>query len=110
MHGRLMEMGALSKNPFSNRLGKWLRSPLADAALLVVLVAIALSPLPPPGHWMARGPEPLRYFVLLDHFRGAVLHGAAYPRWLPELFGGLGYPEFVFYQSLFFFVALNGRF
>lgn len=49
--------------------------------------------------------EEYRYAELLLHFRVAQSDGQLYPRWLPDLAGGYGYPTFVFYQPLFFFVA-----
>ncbi len=47
-----------------------------------------------------------RFPFLLAGFREAFLQGAFYPRWLPELMGGNGYPTFVFYQPGAFFFAL----
>ncbi|MDA1051653.1 MAG: hypothetical protein O3C40_14385 [Planctomycetota bacterium] len=48
----------------------------------------------------------LRYYYLANHFAEAVHHGFHYPRWLPNAYGGYGYPTFVFYQPGFFFVVL----
>lgn len=48
----------------------------------------------------------LRYLALLDQFKEAFMHGILYPRWLPEDYGGYGYPTFVFYQPGIFYLAL----
>lgn len=50
--------------------------------------------------------ESWRYFVLLDQFKKSFLCGNIYPRWLPDLYGGYGYPIFLFYQPGFFFLGL----
>ncbi len=47
-----------------------------------------------------------RYFCLFKYFQEAFWSGTLYPRWLPDLYGGYGYPTFVFYQPLFFYVCL----
>ena len=49
--------------------------------------------------------ESLRYAGLLLHFREAMQAGILYPRWLPHLASGYGYPTFVFYGPLFFHAA-----
>src|SRR5262245_38773724 len=36
---------------------------------------------------------------------GAIRGGSWYPRWLPDLNGGYGYPVFVFYQPGYFYVS-----
>ncbi len=47
----------------------------------------------------------LRYPVLVKLFGQALAEGFVYPRWLPDLAGGYGYPTFVFYQPVFFYLA-----
>gem|GEM_PF-5408501 len=47
-----------------------------------------------------------RYPYLLVLFREQFLAGYWYPRWLPGLMGGYGYPTFVFYPPGFWFLAL----
>lgn len=77
----------------------------ADVVLALLIVAIVpLLPLLFCGAYPATH-EGLRYAALTEHFRTAVLNGVWYPRWLPNLAGGYGYPTFVFYQPLFFFLA-----
>jgi hypothetical protein len=80
-------------------------SGLIPFALLGVLCALVLLPLLQRHHWPVTH-ENTRYPILLDHFREAFLHGHWYPRWLPRLNGGYGYPTFIFYQPGFFFFAL----
>ena len=75
------------------------------AVVLALVSAAVLWPLLtsrvwPPSH------DDARYAVLLDHFREAFAQGQWYPRWLPNLNGGYGYPTFVFYQPGFFFFSL----
>lgn len=48
----------------------------------------------------------LRYLALHEQFKEAFRHGIAYPRWLPFLYGGYGYPTFVFYQPGVFYATL----
>ena len=77
------------------------------AAVILALAFVAMAPLLP---LLLRGAFPftheaMRYPALTEHFRTAILNGVWYPRWLPNLAGGYGYPTFVFYQPLFFFLA-----
>ncbi len=44
--------------------------------------------------------------MLFEHFREAFGSGILYPRWLPEIHGGYGYPTFVLYQPGYFFWKL----
>jgi hypothetical protein len=48
----------------------------------------------------------IRYLCLFEQLRDAVGDGFLYPRWLPDKYGGYGYPDFVFYQPGFFYAAL----
>lgn len=43
---------------------------------------------------------------LTELFRESFEHGFWFPRWVPELMGGYGYPTFSFYQTGFFFLSL----
>ena len=83
------------------------RRPAAGLLIVLFLALIAAMPIAPmiiEGSWPLTGEFP-RYVVLLDHFREAILAGVPYPRWLPELYGGYGYPTFVYYQpGLFYFL------
>jgi hypothetical protein len=73
-------------------------------AALLAFAALAASPLLLLGTWH-RSHEELRYVVLADLFASALREGIAYPRFLPDLYGGYGYPTFCFYQPGFFWLA-----
>lgn len=47
-----------------------------------------------------------RYPYLLSMFGEQFKSGLLYPRWMPELAGGYGYPTFVFYPPGFWFMSL----
>jgi hypothetical protein len=70
---------------------------------LGVASALILSPLTGPD-WVVGHYEGMRYLALAEHFRRVLRWTASYPRWLPELYGGRGYPTFVFYQPFVFFL------
>jgi len=74
---------------------------IACTSLLVILPSILSG-------WPVTH-EVFRYVHLLNHFTEAFESGIVYPRWLPNLFGGYGYPTFVFYQPGLFFLALPFR-
>jgi hypothetical protein len=76
---------------------------LTHAALLAAAALVA-APLLLTGSWH-RSHEELRYLVLVDLFARAVQDGILYPRFLPDLYGGYGYPTFCFYQPGFFWVG-----
>lgn len=81
--------------------GEWLvRLALAGLVLLVMV------PLLVHGRFPTNVADTSRYVCLLKLFRQAVEHGVVFPRWLPTLGGGYGCPTFVFYQPLFFYLAL----
>lgn len=47
-----------------------------------------------------------RYPLLSYAFKNSFVNGFLYPRWLPDLGGGYGYPSFVFYQPGLFYLVL----
>ncbi len=57
------------------------------------------------SHW-TNNHETDRYLTLMEAFKRVFTHGFLYPRWLTDMYGGYGYPTFVFYQPLFFFCSL----
>ncbi len=84
-----------------------MQNPKIRATVVLALMIVAMVPLLPLlfcGAYPATH-EGLRYAALTEHFRTAILNGVWYPRWLPNLASGYGYPTFVFYQPLFFFLA-----
>jgi hypothetical protein len=86
-------------------LSGW-RHTIGQAGYLLLLLFICLLPVLP--NWFdQRLPathEVYRYLLLADWFRDALAADVWYPRWLPEMNGGFGYPEFVFYQPAYFFI------
>lgn len=56
------------------------------------------------GSWPIGHEERIRYLALGEQFRTTLLETGRYPRWLPDMYGGYGYPTFVFYQPLIFFL------
>ena len=71
------------------------------------LCLIALIPLLPAmlAGYFPRTHEEFRYQELTVLFADGIRHGNPYPRWLPSVSGGMGYPTFLFYQPVFFYVA-----
>jgi hypothetical protein len=74
-------------------------------AAIALMAGLVLWPAVKTG-WWGDSHEKARYAMLFDQFRTAVLQGHLYPRWLPDNYGGYGYPVFNFYQPGFFFTAL----
>lgn len=71
-------------------------------ALLVSLVPVASLV------WHRQVPYSADFFrclVLSELFSDAIAAGAWYPRWIPDMAGGHGYPQFVFYQPGYFFLS-----
>lgn len=54
---------------------------------------------------LPNAPDFFRHLVLSELFSEAISAGVWYPRWIPDLNGGYGYPVFVFYQPGYFYVA-----
>lgn len=80
--------------------------PGREALLLCLFcsIVILLPVLNVPSWYNAS--QAYRYPYLLALFREQFLAGYWYPRWLPGLMGGYGYPTFVFYPPGFWFLAL----
>lgn len=72
---------------------------LALGAIAILLPALSK------GVWPATH-EADRYLDLLHFFKDAFANGTIYPRWLPYLYGGYGYPLFVYYQPDIFYASL----
>lgn len=78
----------------------WARLALTSAVLIAGLLPAW------PLWWLEALPhthETIRYPLLGEAFAAALRDGVLYPRWLPEMNGGLGYPTFVYYQPAYFF-------
>lgn len=52
------------------------------------------------------GHDGIRFLCLFEQFKAGFMEGFLYPRWLPDNYGGYGYPDFVFYQPGFFYFLL----
>lgn len=73
------------------------------ALLLPLLAIVALWPLLKNGLPVSSdGALHLLRLVVLDH---NIIQGNLYPRWVPELYVGLGYPLFNFYAPMGYYVA-----
>jgi hypothetical protein len=73
-------------------------------ALALVLAAFAIWPLLAPGYFLDAhdGPHTLFFLVQFDR---AIGDGVLIPRWGPDHALGYGYPTFVFYSPLAYYVA-----
>jgi uncharacterized membrane protein len=47
------------------------------------------------------------HLIRLFHFQWLLAHGVWYPRWVPEMFLGYGYPLFNYYAPGFYYLALT---
>lgn len=74
----------------------------------ISLAIIALIPLIPflLKRQLIFSHESYRYLYLVELFKDAFSNGFVYPRWLAELYGGFGYPTFVYYPPGFFYSSL----
>ncbi|MFA6294174.1 MAG: hypothetical protein WC637_20455 [Victivallales bacterium] len=86
-------------------MGKNKISFLTDLAIVLVISLALLSGLVFSGDW-PQSHDSLRYLCHLDQFKDAFDSGILYPRWMPNYYGGYGYPVFVFYQPAYFFFSL----
>ena len=91
-HGRLQRMGRAAMWVWQR---PWLALPLLAIPALWPFAKLSL-----PGS--ADGTLHLLRLAALDYH---VRHGMLYPRWLPELFTGLGYPVLNFYGPLTYYLA-----
>ena len=99
-----MRLPEKEKNHIRNNINKWYYDTLAYFLIFLIALAV-LAPLIISNQW-PHTHEDIRYLLLFDEFKDAVLKGIVYPRWLPDACGGYGYPTFLFYQPGFFFIAL----
>ncbi len=78
---------------------------IADFAAILLFSCAVLSGLIFSGNW-PQSHDGIRYLCHLDQFKDAFESGILYPRWLPNYYGGYGYPVFLFYQPGYFFLSL----
>lgn len=75
------------------------------AMLLVLVLSLpALLGLLPPG--TVSGHDIQYHTVALSQFHEALRAGEWLPRWAPDMAGGYGYPNFVFYPPLAYYLAM----
>jgi len=72
--------------------------------LLLLLTAFAWAPLLAPGYFMRAHDAGHSLFWLVE-FDAAIRDGFLYPRWAPDHALGYGYPLWIFYAPLAFYVA-----
>jgi hypothetical protein len=70
------------------------------AAAFMVMVPVLISPQWPRTH------DGYYAFSMTQLFWDAISNGVWYPRWFPDVYGGYGYPSFVYYQPAFFYLTL----
>ncbi len=75
---------------------------LAVCALVALLI---ISPILATGSWY-KSHDGIHSPYLMLQFRESFVQGNWYPRWMPELLGGYGYPALVFYQPAYFYFTL----
>ncbi len=93
-----IEMRETSRKP--SRLGFFV-----DLSLILLFSLALLSSLFFSQNWPLSH-DGLRFLCHLDQFKDAFDAGILYPRWLPNYYGGYGYPVFVFYQPGYFYFSL----
>jgi hypothetical protein len=82
------------------------RRPALLPALVVLGVGLgSIWPILSTGDWYVAN-QAYRYPYLMELFKASFLAGHVYPRWLPELYGGYGYPTFLYYPPGFWYAAL----
>ena len=92
-----------------SRVVSWRRAQSAASVAPRTTLGILIS-LAPVGAllWHRQLPQAHDFFrnlVLAAFFSDAISEGVWYPRWLPDMNGGYGYPEFVFYPPGYFFLS-----
>ena len=83
---------------------KWKDVAAPTTAVCLAVFILAIPAIRHPGY-PGYNHEADRYPSLLMHYAECIQAGCFFPRWLPNLAGGFGYPTFVFYQPLYFQVA-----
>ena len=95
----------LSRSPI-HRFARWLTHLLAERAFVLALLLTipALLPLAAPGYFFGAHDGRHTVFWLLE-FDRAFSDGALWPIWVPDHVLGFGYPLWLVYAPLSFFVA-----
>ncbi len=98
----------MNTNENSDRPDHKVQPVLWDVGAILLVVSLAvymLGPLLFYAGWYENH-DALRYLTLQQHFNERFAAGYLYPRWMPNLIGGYGYPVFHFYPPGFFMAAL----
>ena len=74
---------------------------IIGAAISLLLTLFFFFPFWEWGHF-PHTHEAVRYPALLLHFQAALADGVIYPRWLPDLYAGYGYPTLSFISPFSF--------
>ncbi len=92
------------KSPTTNADNPYLNMRRSPLLLLLLLSAFAWVPLLAPGYFMRAHDAGHSLFWLVE-FDAAIRDGFLYPRWAPDHALGFGYPLWIFYAPLAFYVA-----
>ncbi len=82
----------------SARLLRW-----SDGLLLPILALVAVQPLL--GHALPQSADGLLHFYRLAQLDHALRHGVLFPRWMPDMGYGYGFPLFNYYPPLSYYIA-----
>jgi len=90
--------------PIGQRGASWLRAVLVALALAAVMALVAWPWLRADTQWLdtGDGPNHLRRIYVIDD---ALRRGDWFPRWLPDLYLGYGYPLLSYYAPASYYVA-----
>jgi hypothetical protein len=81
------------------------RRDLGAVAAITIAALLVAAPFLRSGGWYMSHEE-FRYLARADYFADAIRHGVWHPCFVPDLYGGFGYPLFCFYQPGFFYWLL----
>jgi uncharacterized membrane protein len=76
---------------------------LRDTAMISLLSIFLIGPLLTPN-WIKVGESIDQVLRVVELDRG-IREGYLYPRWFGDLAGGFGYPYFIFYSPLIYYVS-----
>ncbi len=83
-----------------------LRTPVLWWLLVVLLTVPAWLPWLHPHLDLWEVDDSKNHLIRLYHLQWLIAHGAWYPRWVPEMLAGYGYPLFIYYAPGFYYLAL----
>jgi len=94
-------------------LPSWLKHPCllrhgpnaAITSIIIFMSLIYVWPIISTHEWFYSHAQDSSVYMM-EMFRDSFSHGNWYPRWLPDMQGGYGYPTFLFTQPGFFYFSL----